>query len=267
MPMKSSLFSDELVHRLSRATQVTVCTGAGVSAESGIATFRDTDGIWTKFKPQELANVEAFLSNPTLVQEWYHARKQMASEAEPNPGHYAIAQFEKEFASQRKGFAVITQNVDNLHRRAGNVNIIELHGNITRNYCFDCKKVAAEQDLVGQVGKDVLTCIDCDGLIRPDVVWFGEQLPMDAIERAFEIAERTSVLLSVGTSSVVYPAAHIPLVAKENGAYVVEINIERSDIASAMDEVILGKSGHVLPALYTAYKEAVDFSSNAINGN
>ena len=267
MPMKSSSFSDELIQRLSGAAHVTVCTGAGVSAESGIATFRDPDGIWTKFKPQELANVEAFLSNPVLVQEWYQARKRMASEAKPNPGHLAIADFEKDLTARGKECVVVTQNVDNLHRRAGNENIIELHGNITRSYCFDCKKEAGEEELTGQNSDEGLTCTACGGLIRPDVVWFGEQLPVEAIESAFEIAQRTSVLLSVGTSSVVYPAAHIPLVAKEHGAYVVEINIERSDIASELDEVILGKSGQVLPALFAAYKEALILTSNSINGN
>ena len=265
--MKNNLFSEELVRRLSCATHVTVCTGAGVSAESGISTFRDPGGIWTKFKPHELANVEAFLSNPMLVQEWYRARKRIATEAEPNPGHEAIAHFEQHLNSRGKGFAVVTQNVDNLHSRAGNEHVIELHGNITRNYCFDCKEEASDEDMARQNGEHILTCSRCTGLIRPDVVWFGEQLPPQAIEQAFEIAQKTSVLLSVGTSSVVYPAAHIPLVARDHGAYVAEINVEHSDIASHLDEVILGKSGEVLPALFTAYKEAVLSSEHAINGN
>ena len=265
--MKNNLFSDELVQRLARAAHVTVFTGAGVSAESGIATFRDSDGLWTKFKPQELANVRAFLQNPTLVQEWYQARRRMASEAEPNPGHLAIAHFENDLKERGKGFAVVTQNVDNLHRRAGNEHIIELHGNITRSYCFDCKREAREDELVVQIQDEGLTCSECNGLIRPDVVWFGEQLPPQAIESAFEIAQKTSVLLSVGTSSVVYPAAQVPLIAREYGAYVVEINLERSDIASVMDEVIIGRSGEVLPALFAAYKEAVSSASYSVNGN
>ena len=267
MHMKNSLFSQTLVQRLARAAHVTVFTGAGVSAESGIATFRDPGGVWTKFKPEELANVNAFLNNPTLVQEWYMARKQMAQEAEPNQGHRAIAQLEHALKSRGKGFAVITQNVDNLHRRAGNENIIELHGNITRSYCFDCRREASEEEVDRLFGGGTINCPACNGLIRPDVVWFGEQLPYQAIEDAVKASQRTSVLLSVGTSSVVYPAAQIPLMAKEHGAYIAEINIERSDLAPAMDEVILGKSGEVLPLLFEAYKEAVAVSSDSINGN
>ena len=267
MPMKNSLFSDELVQRLSRAAHVTVFTGAGVSAESGIATFRDPGGVWTKFKPEELANVNAFLNNPTLVQEWYMARKKMAQEAEPNPGHLAIAQLEHDLKSRGKDFAIVTQNVDNLHRRAGNENIIELHGNITRSYCFDCRREATEEEVDNMFGGGALTCPACKGMIRPDVVWFGEQLPYQAIEDAVDAAHRTSVLLSIGTSSVVYPAAQIPIMAKEHGAYIAEINIQRSDLAPVMDEVVIGKSGEVLPLLFEAYKEAVLASNDSINGN
>ena len=238
-------FSDTLVSRLARARRVAVLTGAGVSAESGIATFRDVGGMWTKFKPEELANVNAFLSNPELVQGWYAERRRIATEAEPNQGHIALARLEEMIPD----FTLVTQNVDGLHARAGSKNIIELHGNITRNYCIDCNLPFDEDVKTEQDGR--LTCA-CDGLIRPDVVWFGEMLPAGAIEEAFRVAQRADVVLSIGTSAVVYPAADVPLVARDNGAYVAEINIETSAIGHLLNETVLGPSGTVLPSLIEA---------------
>lgn len=247
-------FSDELVNRLARARQVAVLTGAGISAESGIPTFRDEDGLWERFKPEELANVRAFLRNPELVQKWYQHRRSVANEKKPNPGHFALAEMEMFFDE----FTLITQNVDNLHRRAGSRRVVELHGNITRSYCMECEQPAGE-DVMHPIaeGKRAI-CPSCGGLVRPDVVWFGEMLPEGAMEAAYAAAENADVFLSVGTSAVVYPAAGIPPHAKAAGAYAAEINIEPSAIAGALDEVVLGRAGEILPALVEAVKRNKD---------
>ncbi|MFB6247200.1 MAG: NAD-dependent deacetylase [Salinibacter sp.] len=242
-------FSDVLVDRLAAADVVAVLTGAGISAESGIPTFRDPDGLWEQFDPQELANVEAFLSNPELVQGWYQHRRQLVEEAEPNDGHRALADLEAHVPS----LFLITQNVDDLHNRAGSGAVIELHGNITDNYCMDCERPAeaAAVDAAIQDGTPA-RCPACDGLIRPDVVWFGEQLPRDAVERADAATGRADVFLSVGTSAVVYPAAQFPLEARAHGAYVAEINPDTTGVTDEVDESIRAPAGTALPALRDA---------------
>jgi NAD-dependent deacetylase len=240
--------SDTLVGQLARADRVTVLTGAGASAESGIPTFRDPDGLWEQFEPQELANVEAFLDNPSLVQGWYAHRRQLTQDAEPNPAHHALARFEQCI----EGFTLVTQNVDNLHQRAGSTNVVELHGNITRNYCIDCERPASDAELESLADGEPALCPNCGGYIRPDVVWFGEMLPQDAIQHAHEAATQADVFLSVGTSAVVHPAAGLPLTAKEHGAYLVEVNVDATAITSAADEVLRGKAGRILPPLAEA---------------
>jgi NAD-dependent deacetylase len=244
-------FSDTLVERLIHADHVAVLTGAGISAESGVPTFRDPDGLWQRFRPEELANVEAFLQNPALVQGWYTHRREVVENVQPNPGHEALAQLERLVPH----FLLATQNVDDLHRRAGSEHIVELHGNLTRSYCIDCGAPASRDVLAALGPEDEARCEACAGLLRPDVVWFGEMLPEGAMERAAEAAASADVFLSVGTSAVVYPAAGLPLIAKDAGAYVAEINVEGSAIASRVSEVVLGRSGEVLPALVAAVKE------------
>lgn len=241
-------FSQNLIDRLAQAQHVAVLTGAGISAESGIPTFRDPGGLWKQFKPEELANVRAFLRNPHLVQAWYTHRHAVAQEKSPNPGHEALAHLETLMAD----FLLITQNVDNLHQRAGSKNITELHGNITHSYCIDCGKTATEQEMTPIASGTAAQCSACNGYIRPDVVWFGEMLPEGAMAQANAAAQRAEVFLSIGTSAVVYPAAGIPLLAKDYGAYVAEINVEASAIAGYVDEVVLGKAGEVLPQLVEA---------------
>lgn len=248
--MPEALFSDTLVQRLTQARRVAILTGAGISAESGIPTFRDAGGIWSAFRPEELASVDAFLKNPDLVQRWYQERRRVATSAQPNAGHEALVALEKLVPD----FVLITQNVDDLHTRAGSKNIIELHGNITRNYCIDCTWPVQEVDPVAE--GDPFVCTSCGGMIRPDVVWFGEMLPARAIEAAFQAAKRADVFLSIGTSAVVYPAADIPLVARDNGAYVAEINIQSSAIAHLLNETVLGPSGTVLPSLVESVRAA-----------
>ena len=242
-------FSDTLVDRLARAEHIVVLTGAGISAESGIPTFRDPGGLWEEFEPQELANVEAFLDNPELVQGWYRHRRQVVEDAEPNAGHRALADLEAHVPS----VSVVTQNVDDLHNRAGSSVVIELHGNITHNYCMDCERDAAPEtvDATIQEGEPA-RCPECDGLIRPDVVWFGEMLPPDAMERADAVTAEADVFLSVGTSAVVYPAARFPVVAKKQGAYVAEVNPDTTGVTDDVDEAIRGPAGEVLPALVDA---------------
>ena len=251
MNMPEYPFSHELVNRLARAQRVAALTGAGISAESGIPTFRDPGGLWEQFKPEELANVHAFLRNPKLVQSWYAHRRSVAEEKKPNPGHEALVELE----GLVPNFLLITQNVDHLHQRAGSTKMAELHGNITRSYCIDCGKAATEDEMMPIALGALAQCSTCDGHIRPDVVWFGEMLPEGIMEWAGEAARQAEVFLSIGTSAVVYPAAGLPLMARENGAYVAEINIEASAIAGYVDEVVLGKAGEVLPGLVQAVKE------------
>lgn len=240
------MFSETLIARLKNATSVAVLTGAGISAESGVPTFRGADGLWKKFKPEELANVDAFLRNPDLVWEWYSYRRQLISNVTPNPGHVALAAMEKLYAD----FTLITQNVDNLHRLAGSRNILELHGNIMRSFCIDCQ---ADYPDVSALAKDEAPrCTSCAGLIRPGVVWFGEMLPEGAMRDAQRAAKRAQVFFSIGTSGEVYPAAQLPALARSFGAYVVEINPDHTAISHQMDECIRAASGEVMPKILEA---------------
>ncbi|MCR4440139.1 MAG: NAD-dependent deacylase [bacterium] len=235
-------FSDELIARLRHARSVAVLTGAGVSAESGVPTFRGADGLWKKFRPEELATFEAFQRNPELVWEWYQYRRTLIRDIQPNPGHFAVAELE----AMVPDFSLITQNVDGLHRKAGSRNVLELHGNIMRNRCTACGTIVADVAVTPQSG---LPRCACGGLFRPDVVWFGEMLPMNTWEEALAAARRAEVFFSIGTSAVVYPAASLPLESKANGAYVVEVNFEPTPLSAVAHEAIRGKSGEVLPQL------------------
>jgi NAD-dependent deacetylase len=241
-------FSKKLLDRLSKAGTVSVLTGAGVSAESGVPTFRDPGGIWEKFRPEQLANFEAFMSDPDFVWSWYQHRREIMREVKPNSGHYALAEMENIFDE----FNLITQNIDNLHNRAGSIRVTELHGNIERNYCLKCRTFYNDIDISE---KKVLKCENCGGLIRPDVVWFGEILPQNELKHAEECASKSDVFLSIGTSAEVYPAAMMPMIAKQSGAYVVEINIRPTVMSMDVDELIQGKSGEVLHELVNSIME------------
>lgn len=241
-------FSQTLVRRLREAERVAVLTGAGISAESGVPTFRDPDGLWQKFRPEELANVEAFLANPELVQGWYAHRRQVVEDVRPNAGHRALAELERWVTDRGGEFLLATQNVDGLHQRAGSQRVVELHGSITRTHCIDCEAPAD----ASAAARGALTCEACGGLVRPDVVWFGEMLPEAAIAAAQEAAALADVYLSVGTSAVVYPAAGLPQLARQAGAYVAEVNPVPSDIAGLLQEVVRGRAGEVLPDLVRA---------------
>lgn len=236
------MFSEILLEKLKTAQKVAVLTGAGVSSESGVPTFRGEEGLWKKFQPEELANFEAFMRNPELVWQWYTFRKKLISEVSPNPGHFALAYLEKICQE----FCLITQNVDGLHWKADNRNILELHGNIMRSRCIECGEYSERVEI--EYKGDLPKCM-CGGIMRPDVVWFGEILPQDVLSNAFKATRECNLFFSIGTSAVVQPAASLPIIAKEAGAYVVEINIEPTVISQIVDESIIGKFGDVLPKL------------------
>lgn len=219
------------------AKSVAVLTGAGVSAESGIATFRDPDGLWAKFSPRELASMDGFLANPERVREWYAYRKAIARSVEPNAGHYALAALEQR---ARGTFTLITQNVDRLHQRAGSVNVHEVHGNLIENRCNDCDHIRTD---------DLLTCPICQGAMRPNVVWFGEELPQDVFAAAEQAAMTCDVMIVAGTSAEVYPAAGLPYTAKRYGGVLVEVNPNRTELTAEAHHVLTGTSAHILPLL------------------
>lgn len=237
---------NNLIDKLKSSGSLVFFTGAGISAESGIPTFRGKEGLWNKFKPEELANFDAFMRNPELVWEWYNYRRKIVHDAKPNPAHLTIAEMQNHF----KDVTVVTQNVDNLHRRAGSRKIFELHGNIERSFCIDCKKFYTEQI---ELSTGVPRC-ECGGLIRPDVVWFGEFLPEDQFSGAEKASANCDVFFVVGTSAVVYPAAGLINVAEKSGATIVEINLEGTALSYLADYSYFGKAGEILPEILAAYK-------------
>jgi len=236
------MISPAFEQRLATARHVVVLTGAGVSAESGVPTFRSAGGLWARYDPQQLATYEAFSHDPDLVWSWYSWRRTTIRGVQPNTGHYAIADAETVFSR----FSLITQNVDNLHRRAGSTTVHELHGNIERSRCLSCGRFFHDDE--APPTEKVQRC-DCGGLIRPDVVWFGEVLPAAELQFAQDAAADCDLFLSIGTAAMVYPAAALPLIARRHGAYTVEINPEPSAIAREMDECIAAASGTVLPVI------------------
>ncbi len=204
--------------------RVVVLTGAGISAESGIPTFRGKDGLWNRYDPHELATPEAFNRNPRLVWEWYDWRRQLIAKAQPNEGHRILAQMEKELGD----VWIITQNVDGLHQKAGSEKVIELHGNIWKVRCLEC--ACEYYDYTAPLEELPPRCKNCSGLVRPGVVWFGEALPPDAIEKAIRLSQEADLFLVVGTSAQVYPAAELPFIAKRVGATLIEVNPEETPI-------------------------------------
>jgi NAD-dependent deacetylase len=235
-------FSANLLARLRPDAEIAALTGAGISAESGLSTFRGSGGLWKNHHPENLATPEAFQRDPKLVWEWYNHRRDKAQQHAPNAGHLALAQMERLF----KNFVLITQNVDGYHRRAGSKNICELHGNLMKSRCSACGHECAAG---AESWQGDLPYCSCGALYRPGVVWFGETLPAAALQRAFEAAENSKLFFSIGTSAVVYPAAALPQVAAEHGAYIVEINPEQTPLTPRADEFLQGNAGEILPAL------------------
>jgi NAD-dependent deacetylase len=239
-------FAPDLLGALRAARHVAVLTGAGISAESGVPTFRDAQtGLWASFRPEELATPEAFLRNPTMVWEWYAWRRAKVASVAPNPGHVALVELGRRVPT----FTLITQNVDGLHQRSGSRQVIELHGNITRVKCFDDGLIVESWREDSEVPP---RCPRCGGMLRPDVVWFGEMLPAGALEAADAAARACDVFLSVGTSGLVYPAAGLPFSALGAGACVIEVNPDDTPLTPRATHRLRGPSGVWLPALVAA---------------
>ena len=240
----------QLAGRLRSARAVAAMTGAGISAESGVPTFRGPDGLWRNYSAMDLATPQAFARDPRLVWQWYRWRQGIIGKAEPNPGHLALARLQ----SRISGFTLTTQNVDGLHQRAGSAHVIELHGNIWRARCAGgcgfVRDVAGEPRGDEPLGEpDAVPVCRCGALLRPDVVWFGESLDAARIELAVRAARDCDVFLAVGTSALVHPAAGLPLLAGRAGALVVEINVDETPLTPHAGLVLRGSAAEVLPAL------------------
>jgi len=225
------------------AERVVALTGAGISAESGVPTFRGQDGLWKTYRAQELATPEAFRADPTLVWEWYEWRRGRVAAVEPNPGHRILARWAAVFRS----FTLITQNVDGLHARAGSVDVLELHGNIWKLRCTAEGTVV--EDRRHPLPKLPPHCSSCGALLRPHIVWFGESLDGPTITRAFAASQASNVMLVIGTSAVVHPAASLPFTAAGSGARVIEINPEPTPLTATAHLSLRGQAGLILPAI------------------
>ena len=226
--------------RIRASAELLVLTGAGISAESGVPTFRGSGGLWKNFRAEDLATPEAFERDPALVWEWYGWRREALKDLSPNPAHFALGEME----SRSPGFfTLVTQNVDGLHALAGSANILELHGNIWRTRCLGCGEVEENREL----DLNGLPYCGCGGLLRPDIVWFGEALSEDVLSGTFRALSEAEVMLVVGTSAVVEPAASMALRAKASGAFVIEVNPEETPLTGAVDISIRGRAGEVIP--------------------
>jgi NAD-dependent deacetylase len=245
MYIKTHSLLAQAAHMLRQAKRIVCLTGSGVSAESGVATFRNAEnGLWSRFDPQRLASQEGFAANPGLVWQWYMHRLTAVEQAEPNAGHRALAELEQ----RAPHFTLVTQNVDDLHERGGSRHVLHLHGRINR---FRCNVCGFDHDLLPAEHRATLPprCLACGGVVRPDVVWFGEPLPARLLDKAWQASERCDLFLVVGTSGLVYPAAHLPLLARQRGARVIDVNPEVTSISEQADVHLAGRSGALLPQL------------------
>ena len=232
-----------LIDILNKTKRVAVLTGAGISAESGIPTFRGEEGLWKTYRAEELATLSAFIRDPQLVWEWYDWRRGIIGSKDFNPGHEVLASWEKLFPF----FHVITQNIDGLHQKAGSFNILELHGNIWKFRCTEERTVS--EDHTTPLGEIPPHCPNCGALLRPHVVWFGESLDASILQSAFALSSSCEVMFVVGTSAVVQPAASLPLTASESGATVVEINPDPTPLTPYVDFSFRGNAGDILPKI------------------
>lgn len=237
----------ELTNRLRGAKRVTVLTGAGVSAASGVPTFRGKDGMWKQFKPEQLATPEAFARDPRTVWEWYDWRRQLIAKAEPNDAHRVLVRWESRFPS----FTLVTQNVDGLHERAGSRKLLRYHGSLWQLRCArGCAGGAGGwEDRRAPLPELPPPCPHCGAFARPGVVWFGEPIPADTLRAASQAAANTDVFLAIGTSSVVYPAAGLLHEAAHRGAFTAEINVEATEASTSVDAAIAGRAEEVLAEL------------------
>ena len=251
MKIKAKNEIEKIALEIKRSSYTTVLTGAGISAESGIPTFRGKDGLWNKYKPEELATPQAFAKDPNLVWEWYVWRMKLVFSKKPNRGHEVLAELEKRGLIK----AIITQNVDDLHERAGSKNVIHLHGRLRDVICSNCSYKTEAEKILEKFGMDRVElpiCPECGSLLRPGVVWFGENLPPAELNKAFSEAEKSDLILVIGTSAVVQPAASIPLLTKRRGGKIVEINPDPTPLTSIADISVRGRSGEVLSSVLSA---------------
>lgn len=247
---------DLFVNIMGGARKVAVLTGAGASKESGIPTFREDNGVWSKWDPLEVATPEGFRKDPARVWAFHEAFLEAMTSARPHPGHLVLAEMEPRYDV----FAIITQNIDNLHQEGGSKNVIEFHGNGRRLVCLKCNAAQDAEKARANWDKEFPPrCPECGYILKPDVVFFGEPIPPQASARAMELAQGVSVLLVVGTSATVAPASYIPMVARKTGAAIVEINIENTVLSEGFaDYTLLGKAGETLPILIEAVEAVLD---------
>lgn len=226
---------------LEQAQKIAVLTGAGISAESGIPTFRGSAGLWKQFRPEDLATPQAFARDPELVWQWYKWRRTLIAEVKPNPAHLALAELERHI----RQFTLITQNVDGLHQDAGSQSVLEVHGSIWRLRCTSCLREWLDRNLA----LDIPPRCECGAIARPGVVWFGENLPQQIWNAAEQAVQSSDLFLIVGTSAVVYPAAGLIPLARTCGARTIEINVEETPVSGLVDCTLTGRAGEILPQL------------------
>jgi NAD-dependent deacetylase len=234
-----------LRRRLQAARAVTVLTGAGISADSGVPTFRGPEGLWRNFRPEDLATPDAFERDPRLVWEWYAWRRERIAACRPNPAHDAVAQMEQRLSD----FWLITQNVDGLHREAGSRRLSEIHGNIWMVRCTVCAQIEENRDMPIAL---LPACRQCRALLRPHIVWFGEALDPHDLRQCAEALQTCELCLIIGTSGVVYPAAGFATLAKQAGAFVAEVNLEATPNSELVDLSLRGRASDVVPLLLDA---------------
>ena len=237
---------DSIAEKIRDFRKIVFVTGAGISQESGIPTFRGNEGLWRNYDPMKLATIDAFYDDPKLVWEWYNDRRKNILNAQPNEGHKAIAELEK-YAE----VVVLTQNIDGLHQRGGSAKVLELHGSIIKIKCTVCdfnEEIKSEISTVPPMCK-------CGNILRPDVVWFGEGLPQDVWQEAIIHASQCDLMIIAGTSLVVSPANTLPLYAKQNNAFLLEINPENTEMSSEMNMEIRNSSAIALPKLVSLFRE------------
>ena len=237
---------ESISNQIKKYKKIVFVTGAGISQESGIPTFRGNDGLWRNYDPMKLATIDAFYENPKLVWEWYNERRSNVLQARPNLGHNAIVELEK-YAQ----VVVLTQNIDRLHKKAGSSNVLELHGSIVK---IKCTVYDYNEEILTEISDFPPVC-KCGNILRPDVVWFGEPLPQDVWQNAIEFASQCDLMVIVGTSLVVSPANTLPLYAKQNNATLIEINPENTEMSQEMDEIIRKTSVETLPKLVLLFKK------------
>jgi len=236
---------DNVTKKLRDSKKIVFVTGAGISQESGIPTFRGKDGHWRKYDPMKLASIDAFYDDPKLVWEWYEDRRKNILDAKPNEGHFAISKMEK-----YKDVVVLTQNIDGLHQRSGSTNVLELHGSIIRIKCTVCNF----SDNITENFELLPPKCECGNILRPDVVWFGEALPQDIWKNAMKEASTCDIMIISGTSLVVSPANTLPVYAKQNGATLIEVNPEKTVMSNDMDLSIQATSANALPRIISILK-------------